>query len=87
VACILLETLEAMAPQVPEPSVDLNQVREEFHNAVLQEVRLGRTKALAKAMDRVIQSRDEQLKLAGVTLEEIQAINQQAKKSLKKPKR
>lgn len=87
VACIVLETLEAMAPQVPEPSVDLNQVREEFHNAVLQEVRLGRTKALAKAMDRVIQSRDEQLKLAGVTLEEIQAINQQAKKSLKKPKR
>lgn len=77
----MLETLEAMAPQVPEPSVDLNQVRERFHNAVLQEVRLGRTKALAKAMDRVIQSRDEQLKLAGVTLEEIQAINQQAKKA------
>ena len=87
VACIVLETLEAMAPQAPEPSVNLNQVREEFHNAVLQEVRLGRTKALASAMDRVIKSRDDQLKLAGVTLEEIQAINRQAKKSSKKPKR
>ena len=86
VACIVLETLEAMAPKVPKPSVNLSQVREEFHNAVLQEVRLGRTKALASAMDRVIKSRDDQLKLAGVTLQEIQAINRQAKKAARKTK-
>ena len=86
VACIVLETLEAMAPQLPKPTVDLNQVREEFHNAVLQEVRLGRVKALANAMDRVIESRDDQLKLAGVTLEEVNQINRQAKQAGKKTK-
>lgn len=84
VACIVLETLEAMSPQLPKPNVDLNQVREEFHNAVLQEVRLGRVKALAKAMDRVIESRDDQLKLAGVTLTEIENINRRAKLARKK---
>lgn len=84
VACVVLETLEAMAPKIPAPSVDLNQVREEFHNAVLQEVRLGRVKALAAAMDRVIQSRDEQLKLAGVTLQEIKEIVQKTKRQRKK---
>lgn len=84
VACIVLETLEAMAPQIPKPTVDLNQVREEFHNAVLQEVRLGRVKALASAMDRVIHSRDDQLKLAGVTLEEIKTISRRAKQTRKK---
>lgn len=84
VASIVLETLEAMAPQLPQPNVDLNQVREEFHNAVLQEVRLGRVKALAKAMDRVIESRDDQLKLAGVTLKEVEDITRQAKQGRKK---
>jgi len=86
VACIVLETLESMAPQLPKPGVDLNQVREEFHNAVLQEIRLGRVKALANAMDRVIKSRDDQLKLAGVTLQEVQEINRQAKQTRKKTK-
>lgn len=81
VACIVLETLEAMAPKLPTSAVDLNQVREEFHNAVLQEVRLGRIKALARAMDRVIETRDDQLKLAGVTLEEIREIGRQAGKT------
>lgn len=85
VACIVLETLEGMAPQLPRPNVDLSQVREEFHNAVLQEVRLGRVKALAKAMDRVIASRDDQLKLAGITLNEVHEINRQAKQVRKKP--
>lgn len=37
VARIVLETLEAMAPTLPKPTVDLNQVRKEFHNAVLQD--------------------------------------------------
>jgi len=86
VACIVLETLESMAPQLPKPNVDLNQVREEFHNAVLQEVRLGRVKALATAMDRVIESREDQLKLAGVTLQEVKEINRQAKLGSKKAK-
>ena len=86
VANVVLETLEAMAPKLPKPNVDLSQVREEFHNAVLQEVRLGRVKALAKAMDRVIDSRDDQLKLAGVTLNEVQEINRQAKKEQKRLK-
>jgi PPK2 family polyphosphate:nucleotide phosphotransferase len=86
VACIVLETLESMAPQLPKPGVDLNQVREEFHNAVLQEIRLGRVKELANAMDRVIKSRDDQLKLAGVTLQEVQEINRQAKQTRKKTK-
>ena len=84
VACIVLETLKSMAPQIPKPSVNLDSVREEFHNAVLQEIRLGRVKPLAKAMDRVIKSREEQLQLADVTLEEISAIRREAKKSGKK---
>ncbi len=37
VASIVLETLEAMAPQLPKASVDLGQIRKEFHHAVLQE--------------------------------------------------
>ncbi|MGI9142758.1 MAG: PPK2 family polyphosphate kinase [Fluviibacter sp.] len=86
VACIVLETLEAMAPQLPKSNVDLSQVREEFHNAVLQEVRLGRVKALSRAMDRVIDSRDDQLKLASLTLNEVQEINRQAKQERKRLK-
>lgn len=86
VACIVLETLENMNPQLPKSNVDINQVREEFHNAVLQEVRLGRVKALASAMDRVIESRDDQLKLAGVTLQEVNEINRQAKRNKGKTK-
>lgn len=39
VANIVLETLEAMAPQIPKPSVDLNAIRNEFHQAVLQAAR------------------------------------------------
>lgn len=46
VACIVLETLEAMAPQIPQPTVDLNQIRAEFHNAVLHEAPPGRAKSL-----------------------------------------
>jgi PPK2 family polyphosphate:nucleotide phosphotransferase len=84
VACVVLETLESMVPQIPEPSVNLGSVREEFHNAVLQEIRLGRVKPLANAMDRAIASRDEQLQLADLTLEEIRAISREAKKANKK---
>lgn len=46
VACIVLETLEAMAPQIPQPTVDLNQIRAEFHNAVLHEAPPGGAKSL-----------------------------------------
>ena len=42
VASIVLETLEDMAPQLPKPSVDLGQIREEFHHAVQQEQQLAR---------------------------------------------
>lgn len=37
VACIVLETLEKMAPQIPKPNVDLKQVREAFKQAVIEE--------------------------------------------------
>lgn len=33
VACIVLETLEAMAPKLPKPTVDLQQIRTEYHKA------------------------------------------------------
>ena len=33
VANIVLETLESMAPQIPAPSVDLNLIRQSFHDA------------------------------------------------------
>ena len=36
VANIVLETLQAMSPQIPKPSVDLDTIRKEFHQAVLQ---------------------------------------------------
>lgn len=48
VASIVLETLEAMAPQLPKPSVDLSQIRQEFHHAVRQDQRLGRKKPQKK---------------------------------------
>lgn len=48
VASIVLETLEAMAPQLPKPSVNLVQIRKEFHHAVRQEQQLGRKKAQKK---------------------------------------
>lgn len=83
VANIVLETLESMAPQIPKPSVSLESVREEFHNAVLQEIRMGRVKPLAKAMDRVIKSRDQQLQLADLTKAEILAIVREAQKRSK----
>lgn len=84
VASIVLETLQAMAPKMPEPTVDLDSIREEFHNAVLQEIRMGRVKPLAKAMDKVLKSRDDQLKLADLTMSEIRDIDRQAKKRSKK---
>ena len=34
VARIVLETLEAMTPRLPEPSVDLKKIRAEYHKAV-----------------------------------------------------
>lgn len=37
VACIVLEALEKMAPQIPKPNVDLKQVREAFKQAVIEE--------------------------------------------------
>lgn len=37
VAKLVLETLEAMAPQLPKPSVDLLQIRQAFHKALKQE--------------------------------------------------
>ena len=37
VASIVLATLEGMAPQLPKASVDLGQIRKEFHHAVRQE--------------------------------------------------
>lgn len=36
VACIVLETLEAMAPALPQPSVDLRQIRHAYHEAAQQ---------------------------------------------------
>ncbi|MBU3656646.1 MAG: polyphosphate kinase 2 family protein [Rhodocyclaceae bacterium] len=84
VANIVLETLEAMAPRIPKPSVNLDTVRQEFHNAVLQEIRMGRVKSLAKAMDKVVKSRDQQLQLADLTLAEIHAIGREARKRGKK---
>lgn len=84
VACIVLETLERMAPEVPKPTVNLDAIREEFHNAVLQEIRMGRVKALAKAMDRVIQSREDQLQLADLTMSEVRAILREARTSARK---
>lgn len=39
VANIVLETLESMAPQIPAPSVDLDQIRKNFMNAAQQEAR------------------------------------------------
>jgi PPK2 family polyphosphate:nucleotide phosphotransferase len=36
VANIVLETLQAMSPQIPKPSVDLDKIRQEFHRAVQQ---------------------------------------------------
>ena len=84
VAAIVLETLESMAPEIPKPSVNIDVVREEFHNAVLQELRLGRVKPLAQAMDRVIQTRDQQLKLAEITMEDVRAITRAAGKKPKK---
>ena len=40
VASIVLETLEAMAPQLPKPTVDLNHIRKQFHRAVLNKRQL-----------------------------------------------
>jgi PPK2 family polyphosphate:nucleotide phosphotransferase len=37
VARIVLETLESMAPQLPAPSVDLNEIRKAFHQAISEE--------------------------------------------------
>ena len=37
VANIVLETLQAMSPQLPKPTVDLQAIRAEFHHAVLAE--------------------------------------------------
>jgi PPK2 family polyphosphate:nucleotide phosphotransferase len=48
VASIVLEVLEAMAPQLPKPSVDLSQIRMEFHHALQQEQQRGRKKAQKK---------------------------------------
>ncbi|MEN9902359.1 MAG: hypothetical protein RL651_1023 [Pseudomonadota bacterium] len=48
VASIVLETLEAMAPKLPKPSVDLDQIREAFHHALQQEQQLARKKAKKK---------------------------------------
>ena len=84
VANIVLETLQAMAPKMPKPTVNLDSIREEFHNAVLQEIRMGRVKPLAKAMDKVLKSREDQLKLADLTMSEIRAIALEAKKRGKK---
>lgn len=84
VANIVLETLETMAPKMPKPTVNLATIREDFHNAVLQEIRLGRVKPLAKAMDKVLKSREDQLKLADLTMDEIRGIAQEAKKRGKK---
>lgn len=84
VASIVLETLERMAPKIPEPTVNIENIREEFHNAVLQEIRMGRVKPLAQAMDRVIKSRDAQLKLADLTMDEIRAVLREAKVPSKK---
>jgi PPK2 family polyphosphate:nucleotide phosphotransferase len=39
VANIVLETLESMAPQIPAPSVDLDQIRKNFMNAAQREAR------------------------------------------------
>jgi PPK2 family polyphosphate:nucleotide phosphotransferase len=39
VASIVLETLESMAPKLPSASVDLDQVRVAFHQAVMSETR------------------------------------------------
>lgn len=36
VACIVLETLEQMNPQLPKPTVNLASIRKKFHQAVLQ---------------------------------------------------
>ena len=48
IASIVLETLEDMAPQLPKPSTDLNQIREAFHHALQQERQLARKKAKKK---------------------------------------
>ena len=48
VASIVLETLEAMAPQLPKPVTDLNKIREAFHSAVLQERQRAGKKAKKK---------------------------------------
>lgn len=87
VANIVLETLESMTPELPKPSVNLESVREEFHNAVLQEIRMGRVKPLAKAMDRAVKSREQQLQLADLTMDEIQGIILAAKKPGKKTRK
>ncbi len=84
VANIVLEALESMSPQIPAPSVDLPTVHEEFHNAVLQEIRMGRVKPLAKAMDRVMASSEQKALLGDRTLEEIHAIAQEAHQPGKK---
>lgn len=39
VACIVLETLEAMAPKLPKPTVDLQQIRAEYHKAAKKAAR------------------------------------------------
>ena len=48
VASIVLATLEGMAPQLPKPSVNLDQIRQKFHSAVLQERQLAGKKAKKK---------------------------------------
>src|SRR5574343_343569 len=45
VASVVLETLEAMAPRIPAPTVDLEQIRREFHQAVLHESRQNHAKS------------------------------------------
>lgn len=45
VANIVLETLESMAPQIPSPSVDLDQIRKKFINASQREARTNGKKA------------------------------------------
>ena len=48
VASIVLATLEDMAPQLPKPNVNLDQIRQKFHSVVLQERQLAGKKAKKK---------------------------------------
>lgn len=48
VASIVLATMEDMAPHLPKPSVNLDQIRQKFHSALLQEQQLAHKKAKKK---------------------------------------